>query len=320
PPSVPTLYYRDHISGATKTHIHTHTHTHTHGGKVPELSPFLLWVIAGIPLATTTILILAIDLGTDMVPAISFAYETREADIMSRKPRNALTDHLVDLRLLLFTYLHIGVMQALAGWFGYFVCMNDYGYAPWVMHTIGFSWNTAPLLCYVGNDGKVSECGFGCKSPNADIAGAVAAAAGLNATDIAAMRAATTSFCKDGCFAKNSYGDPFSEFAPGGRGFRGFAVSSEAVCGRTCSWYNSLSVSDRAFYLSESASSTSLYRNILTTEDDSSVTSNSSAAASSMRRCPPPLVLKDANLSIRGRKLPLDPCTTGGRPTKTYPI
>jgi hypothetical protein len=63
--------------------------------QVPELSPFLLWVIAGIPLATTTILILAIDLGTDMIPAISFAYETREADIMNRPPRNAHTDHLV---------------------------------------------------------------------------------------------------------------------------------------------------------------------------------------------------------------------------------
>ncbi|GLI63034.1 hypothetical protein VaNZ11_005895 [Volvox africanus] len=243
--------------------------TYTLTSKVPELSPFLLWVIAGIPLATTTILILAIDLGTDMVPAISFAYETREADIMSRKPRNAQTDHLVDLRLLLFTYLHIGVMQALAGWYGYFVCMNDYGYAPWVMHTIGFSWNKAPLMCYVGNEGKISECGFGCKSPNsANIVNAVAAAAGLNSTGLAAMSAATTGFCEDGCFAQNSYGDPFSEFAPGGRGFRGFTVGSEAVCGRTCSWYDSLSAVDRTFYLSESASSTSLYRNILTPQDD----------------------------------------------------
>lgn len=79
--------------------------------QIPELSPFLLWVIVGIPLATTTILILCIDLGTDMIPAISFAYEEKESDIMARKPRNAHTDHLVDVRLLYFTYLHIGVMQ-----------------------------------------------------------------------------------------------------------------------------------------------------------------------------------------------------------------
>ncbi len=82
--------------------------------QVPELSPFLLWVICGMPLATTTILILCIDLGTDMIPAISFAYETREADIMNRPPRNAHSDHLVNLKLLLFTYLHIGVLQVRA--------------------------------------------------------------------------------------------------------------------------------------------------------------------------------------------------------------
>lgn len=52
----------------------------------------------------------------------SFAYETREADIMSRPPRNAHTDHLVDVPLLLFTYLHIGVLQV-GGW----VCFEGIG-------------------------------------------------------------------------------------------------------------------------------------------------------------------------------------------------
>ncbi|GLC38270.1 hypothetical protein PLESTM_000706100 [Pleodorina starrii] len=237
--------------------------------KVPELSPFLLWVIAGIPLATTTILILAIDLGTDMVPAISFAYETREADIMSRAPRDAHNDHLVNLKLLLFTYLHIGVMQALAGWFGFFVAMNDYGYAPWVMHTIGFHWDKAQLVCYQGEDGRVSQCGFGCKSPDsAAIVNSVAAAAGLAGPSEAAMRTAARDFCREGCFATNNATDPFSEFAPGGRGFRGFAGGTQAVCGRSCAWYDSLTATDRSFLLSESASSTSPFRNILTPEDD----------------------------------------------------
>ena len=59
---------------------------------IPEITPFLAFMIMGIPLALTTILILAIDLGTDMIPAISFAYETAEADIMTRPPRNAKTD------------------------------------------------------------------------------------------------------------------------------------------------------------------------------------------------------------------------------------
>lgn len=42
--------------------------------QLPELSPFLLWIIMGLPLATTTILILAIDLGTDMMPAIRYMH------------------------------------------------------------------------------------------------------------------------------------------------------------------------------------------------------------------------------------------------------
>lgn len=46
-----------------------------------------------------------------MLPAISLAYETKESAIMLRPPRNANKDFLVDGPLLLFTYLHFGVLQ-----------------------------------------------------------------------------------------------------------------------------------------------------------------------------------------------------------------
>jgi sodium/potassium-transporting ATPase subunit alpha len=39
-----------------------------------ELLPFLAFVILQIPLSLSAVLILCIDLGTDMVPAISLAY------------------------------------------------------------------------------------------------------------------------------------------------------------------------------------------------------------------------------------------------------
>ena len=42
---------------------------------IPEISPFLFFIIFSVPLPLGTITILAIDLGTDMVPAISLAYE-----------------------------------------------------------------------------------------------------------------------------------------------------------------------------------------------------------------------------------------------------
>jgi len=41
-----------------------------------------------------TIAILCIDLGTDMFPAISLAYERAESDIMQRPPRDAKREHL----------------------------------------------------------------------------------------------------------------------------------------------------------------------------------------------------------------------------------
>ncbi|RMB88270.1 hypothetical protein DUI87_35382 [Hirundo rustica rustica] len=59
---------------------------------IPEITPFLLFIIANIPLPLGTVTILCIDLGTDMVPAISLAYEAAESDIMKRQPRNPRSD------------------------------------------------------------------------------------------------------------------------------------------------------------------------------------------------------------------------------------
>lgn len=62
---------------------------------VPEMLPFLLFIALSIPLGLGTITILFIDLGTDIVPAITLAYEKPESDIMLRKPRN-MKDKLVN--------------------------------------------------------------------------------------------------------------------------------------------------------------------------------------------------------------------------------
>jgi len=63
---------------------------------IPEISPFLFFILADVPLPLGTVTILCIDLGTDMVPAISMAYEKAESDIMKRQPRNPYTDKLVN--------------------------------------------------------------------------------------------------------------------------------------------------------------------------------------------------------------------------------
>merc|ERR1712160_27136 len=103
---------------------------YTLSSNIPEISPFLFFIMCKLPLPLSTVLILCIDLGTDMVPAISFAYENPELDIMERYPRNSKRDHLVNAKLISFAYLQIGITQASAGFFTYFYMLHDYGIRP----------------------------------------------------------------------------------------------------------------------------------------------------------------------------------------------
>ena len=115
--------------------------TYTLASNIPELYPFMLFVIINIPLPLSTVLILMIDIGTDMIPAIQFAYEHAELDIMERRPRNSKRDHLVTAKLLSFAYLQIGHIQTGAGMYTYFVVLNDYGFTPgsviWMSELVG---------------------------------------------------------------------------------------------------------------------------------------------------------------------------------------
>ncbi|KAM7534854.1 hypothetical protein Aperf_G00000107226 [Anoplocephala perfoliata] len=97
---------------------------------IPEISPFLVFILADVPLPLGTITILCIDLGTDMVPAISLAYEEAESDIMKRMPRDPFRDKLVNERLISMAYGQIGMIQASGGFFVYFVIMAENGFWP----------------------------------------------------------------------------------------------------------------------------------------------------------------------------------------------
>ncbi|XP_061150881.1 sodium/potassium-transporting ATPase subunit alpha-2 isoform X1 [Syngnathus typhle] len=112
---------------------------------IPEISPFLLFIIASVPLPLGTVTILCIDLGTDMVPAISLAYETAESDIMKRQPRNPKTDKLVNERLISMAYGQIGMIQALAGFFTYFVILAENGFPPMTLFGIRINWDDRML-------------------------------------------------------------------------------------------------------------------------------------------------------------------------------
>merc|ERR1711953_1368386 len=112
---------------------------------IPEISPFLLFILADVPLPLGTVTILCIDLGTDMVPAISMAYEKAESDIMKRPPRNPFTDKLVNERLISLAYGMIGMIQASSGFFTYFVILAENGFLPGKLLGIRREWDSSAV-------------------------------------------------------------------------------------------------------------------------------------------------------------------------------
>merc|ERR1711953_684549 len=112
---------------------------------IPEISPFLLFILADVPLPLGAVTILCIDLGTDMVPAISMASEQAESDIMKRQPRNPFTDKLVNERLISMAYGQIGMIQASAGFFVYFVILAENGFLPGRLFGLRKAWDSSAV-------------------------------------------------------------------------------------------------------------------------------------------------------------------------------
>ena len=80
---------------------------------VPELVPFLAFVLFRVPLALTIVQILAVDLGTDMLPALALGAEAPEPGVMHRPPRRR-GEHLLTPGLLARAYLFLGLFEAAA--------------------------------------------------------------------------------------------------------------------------------------------------------------------------------------------------------------
>ena len=94
---------------------------------VPELVPYLAFAFARVPLALTVIQILAVDLGTDMVPALGLGAEAPDSRVMQRPPRSR-QDRLLTPGLLVRAYLFLGAFQALAAMAAFFFVLAGTGW------------------------------------------------------------------------------------------------------------------------------------------------------------------------------------------------
>ncbi|XP_066156506.1 sodium/potassium-transporting ATPase subunit alpha-like isoform X1 [Euwallacea fornicatus] len=115
---------------------------YTLASNVPEILPFLAFVLLNIPLPLGVMAILCIDLLTDMLPAISLAYEKAESDIMLRPPRNPRKDKLVTRKLYFLAYGHIGMVEAMGGFFVYFAIMAEHGFMPMRLFGLRSQWDS----------------------------------------------------------------------------------------------------------------------------------------------------------------------------------
>jgi P-type Ca2+ transporter type 2C len=86
-----------------------------------EAMPFMVMVLSGgrIPLALTVMEVLAIDLGTDMMPAIGLGADPPEPGVMERLPRSQ-KEPLLNVRLLAVALLWYGTIESVASMSAYF--------------------------------------------------------------------------------------------------------------------------------------------------------------------------------------------------------
>ena len=101
--------------------------TYILSSNIPELVPYLAFVLLRIPLPLTIIQILAVDLGTDMLPALALGAERPDPGVMHRPPR-ARNERLLSWGLLARAYLFLGALEAVGAMAVFFFVLNAAGW------------------------------------------------------------------------------------------------------------------------------------------------------------------------------------------------
>ena len=97
----------------------------------PEVVPFLLFALSGgpIPLPLTVLQILAIDLGTEILPALALGREPAEPGLMDRPPRPPQRG--CDRRSMLYrAWIFLGLIEAALVLGGFFFVLLALGWSP----------------------------------------------------------------------------------------------------------------------------------------------------------------------------------------------
>ncbi|MBL0224683.1 MAG: cation-transporting P-type ATPase [Geobacteraceae bacterium] len=143
--------------------------TYIFASNIPELIPYIGYILFGIPLPLTIMQILAVDLGTDMFPALALGSEKPSPQIMQRPPRPK-EEHLLTRGVLLRAYLYLGMWEAVAGMSAYFYVMYQGGWS-WAQPLASTStlYLQATTACLAGIIATQIANVFACRSPDVSI-------------------------------------------------------------------------------------------------------------------------------------------------------
>ena len=97
----------------------------------PEVVPFLVFALSGgaIPLPLTVLQILAIDLGTEILPALALGREPAEPGLMVRPPRPR-SEGVITAPLLFRAWVFLGLIEAALVMGGFFFVLATAGWRP----------------------------------------------------------------------------------------------------------------------------------------------------------------------------------------------
>ncbi|MGZ8716562.1 MAG: cation-translocating P-type ATPase [Gaiellaceae bacterium] len=121
----------------------------------PELVPFLVFALSGgrVPLPLTVMQILAIDLGTEILPALALGRESAEPGLMDRAPRPR-SEGVIGRSLIFRAWLFLGLIEAALVMTGFFVVLVRAGWTPGAAVSVGnplhHAYLTATTMSFAG--------------------------------------------------------------------------------------------------------------------------------------------------------------------------
>jgi calcium-translocating P-type ATPase len=129
---------------------------------VPEVVPFLLFALSGglIPLPLTVLSILAIDLGTETLPALALGREPAEAGLMDRPPRRQ-NQNVIDRSMLLRAWGLMGLLSAALSMGLFLLVLGRAGWTPGAPTGPGAALHTAYLQATTATFAAIVACQIG---------------------------------------------------------------------------------------------------------------------------------------------------------------